>query len=345
MLVAWLLLLTVGCTKLDRAGIPPPTRGPDSSRPRPSPTASGLLRPDPQALPPASLLIAGPEGVSLVSATGPVRELVQGSVAAAVDDTRGGLVYQRSREHYGAGVPSNSTTIEWIKNGSGASTALVTPAAGQFLELHDAVELKGQPAVFYTRFEGGVGHEDTVHTLMRIDIPTGRQTTLRPVGGFEASSEPISVTASLIAMTRLENTKGAFEFLTPDGTPVSPARNPLPPGSDCDAPCPGLAELSPDAETLAYVERGADAQGYRIIPEVVLMHMNTGTELRRLRLDRPDQGWEPASLDLGNGVLVVNRLVSGEIDSAFAEPWVIDLAADEPLVWQAPLAGNARLVR
>jgi hypothetical protein len=338
--IASVLLVVAGCTGPTSPGA---GASPSPSRAREAPA---LLGADPSAAAAAAVLVAGPDGVSVFTPDGGVRELVDGPVAIAVDDLRGGLLYQRARARLEPGAASGPTAVERIAKNGRAPAVLVTPAPGQSLALHDSVDLGGEVAVFYTRFDGGAGHEDTVHTLMRAGAATGRPSEVRRVGGFEESSEPVSVTASLLVLTYLENTTGAFEFLSPDGTPVDAARNPRPPGTNCDAPCPDLAELSPDASTLAYMERGPDPAGYMTIPEVVLMDMDSGRELRRLRLDRPHQGWWPSSLDLGAGVVVVNRVASGtEGEREFVEPWLIDLRGEDPVVWQAPQAGHARLVR
>jgi hypothetical protein len=89
------------------------------------------------------------------------------------------------------------------------------------------------------------------------------------------------------------------------------------------------------------VEFPRDARGYRIISEVVLLDIEHAAERRRLRLERPEGGCVPASLDLG--VLVVNRWTSGEVERDVTR--VIDLRRDDPVVWEAPIAGTARLLR
>jgi hypothetical protein len=71
-----------------------------------------------------------------------------------------------------------------------------------------------------------------------------------------------------------------------------------------------------------------------MIPEVVLLDIESGAERRRLRLEWPEGGWMPASLDLDEGILLVNRWTSGELERELARPWVIDLRGD-----------NARLAR
>jgi hypothetical protein len=305
----------------------------------------GLLAPDPAARPPAPLLIATADGILSVSGDGGTEEVVRTTAAIVVDDTRGGVLFQEVRGRWAAlESPGGSTSIRWIEQGSGDAVDLVVPEEGQFLQLHDALEIGGDLAVYFTRSKGS-NPDDMEDLLVRLDPVPRTEAEVRQVGGWEWASDPISVTPSLIGVTATASVSRIFEFFDHAGAPVDVSGNPLDtPAGDCSS-CPDLAELSADASTLAYVEFGSDDGGFLIIPEVVLADAGSGEELVRLRLERQDQGWVPASLDLGDGVVVVNRRVSGEPESDFDRPWVIDIRGQVPVVWEAPLAGHARLVR
>jgi hypothetical protein len=342
------LLLWAGCASptVETAGSPTPTTAastPPASTP--APPEDGLLGPDPAAQPGEPLLIATEDGIVSVTADGAVEEVVPDAAAIAVDDTRGGVFFQEARGRWdGQGSTEDATTIRWVTADGDAPIDLVAPESGQFLGLHDAIVLDGSAVVYYTRSEGSLP-DDMVDDLVRIDPDEATVTEVREVGGWEWFSDPISVTPSLIGASSYASVARAFEFFDHRGSTVDVAGNPLAePAFDCGS-CPDLVEVSPDGSTLAHVELGEDAGGFLTIPELVLVDAGTGDELLRLRLDRPDQGWVAASLDLGDGAVVINRFVSGEVGSELDRPWVIDLGGDVPVVWEAPMAGMARLVR
>jgi hypothetical protein len=136
-----------------------------------------------------------------------------------------------------------------------------------------------------------------------------------------------------------------FDFIDHAGKEVEVAGNPLPEPTHT-SPSPYVAEISSDASTLAYVEFGEDADGFFIIPELVLVDIESGEETLRLRLDRDDGGPLVESLDLGEGVIVVNRVQPDEVGERHVErPWIVDLRGDAPVVWEAPVAGTGRLPR
>jgi hypothetical protein len=337
-----LVVLASGCADTPRGS---PSAAPSTTGvSTPAPGDPSLLGPDPAASPPAALLIAGPDGVTEVAPTGETRTLVQGPVAFAVDDTTGGLVYQvgRGRPY---GDPSHpSTALIWQRAGGAAPTALAEPHPGTFFALHDALATPGGAVEVFATRASGSNPEDWLDTVVAFDPVSGSARDIRDVGGWEYGTEPVTVTPTLLGGSYSAEALIGMDFFDQRGNPVDIGGNPLPePTHDCS--CPRLAELSPDAATLAYLEMGDDGQGFFIIPEVVLVDAGSGEELRRLRLDRPDQGWMPISFDLGDGVLVVNRSVTGEFDAPVDAAWVIDLREPEPVVWQAPVSGRAHLVR
>jgi hypothetical protein len=314
----------------------------------PAPTSPAPTTPTPSTQPSdhaTTILIAADGGIFSVSLDGAVEEVAPGATAIAVDDTRGGVLFQEVRGRWdGLESPGGATAIRWIQPGSGDTVDLVVPEQGEFLQLHDAVGVGGDLAVYFTRSTGSTP-DDMEDLLVRLDPVSGTEADVRPVGGWEWGSDPISVTPSLIGATSTASVIRSFDFFDHDGTDVEVSGNPLdPPASDC-ASCPDLAEVSADASILAYVELGSDEDAYETLPELVLVDAESGNELERVRLERPDQGWVPASLDLGDGIVVVNRFVSGEGGSDFDRPLVIDLRKDDPVIWEAPMAGNARLLR
>lgn len=341
-----LLVLAGGCAA--STDPPMPSRPTISAPPSPvetGPSGVGLLAPDPEASLTAPFLIATNEGIFAIAVDGAVEEVFSEPAAMVVDDTRGGVLFQEVRGRWaGLESPGGSTAIRWIEQGSGTAVDLMALEEGQFLELHDALEIGGDLAVYFTRSVGSTP-EDMEDLLIRLDPVAGTEAEVRQVGGWEWGSDPISVTPSLIGATSTASVSRTFEFFDHEGAPVEVSGNPLNgPVGDCSS-CPDLAELSAGASTLAFVELDPDDDGFLIIPELVLVEAESGNELVRLRLDRPDQGWVPASLDLGDGVVLMNRFVSGETGSEFDRPWVIDLRGEDPVIWEAALAGHARLLR
>ncbi|NIR37872.1 MAG: hypothetical protein GWN07_18580, partial [Actinobacteria bacterium] len=68
----------------------------------------------------------------------------------AIDDGRGGLLFQEQR-----GLAFESSGIEtlvwWVPTRAGAAQELLVPAPDQYLELVDAVEIEERLTVFYLR--------------------------------------------------------------------------------------------------------------------------------------------------------------------------------------------------
>ncbi len=119
--------------------------------------------------PQVEVLVSNDDGVFSIDATGEVMQLVKGRVAYAVDDTRGGLLFQveRGRSTVWAswqpdyGELPKDTRVWWVPRGEGEAQALLvpTPGAGHDLSLYDA-------------YQGDDGHVQLVY--VRSDTPEGR---------------------------------------------------------------------------------------------------------------------------------------------------------------------------
>lgn len=101
-----------------------------------------------------------------------------------------------------------------------------------------------------------------------------------------------------------------------------------------------MAELSDDGR-LAYYERFFDGAESRFI--LVVADLESGEELFRQDLNRPDQGWSPKTIDLLGNQVIVNRTESGLFDAPFIEALVIDL--DSGAVTEVVLAGHTRFFK
>lgn len=106
------------------------------------------------------------------------------------------------------------------------------------------------------------------------------------------------------------------------------------------AACFEYAELSDDGR-LAYLER--DVGGARVRFVLVVVDLDTGDELFRQDLERPDQGWVPKTIDLLGSQAIVNRSESGLYRAPFVDALLIDL--DTGVVSELGMVGHARFLK
>lgn len=275
--------------------------------------------------PGAELLVAGPSGVFLVAADGTAALLVDSPAVYAIDDLNGGVLFQIerwSRER-------RSIVYRVAADGAAAVETLV-PTPEQGLTLNGMAVDGDETFVYYSRNEGS-SIDDTRETLRRYSLQTREVTELSEVGGWEASSFPISTSESLILLNWSAEVFHGMNFTDLRANEATVAADPDPPSSafeDCGI-CPRLGELSADGGWLAYVER---ADGAR---QVVIRHVASGAEIRRIEL--PDADWTPLSLDLTTEHLVVNRRSNEEVLDA----WIYDLSEVDPQPAALGVAGEA----
>lgn len=99
------------------------------------------------------MLVSNDDGVFYIDSAGDVTQLVKGRVAYAVDDTRGGLLFQvergRSSAWWGDGSPVKDTPVWWVPQGAGGAQALLVPTADSNLDLSlvDAVSVNDRSLV------------------------------------------------------------------------------------------------------------------------------------------------------------------------------------------------------
>ena len=317
----------------------PPTPAPTSSSVA-SPDPNDLLHPDAGTSSPADVVIAAADGIYSIPEGGEPRRVYDGTAAVAVDDTRGGIVFQASRGIDFPQPSSGSTEIRWQRSG-GSAELVVSPSEGQHLTLHDAVETTSGVRVLYTLSVGSTP-DDSKDTLISLDPATGATREIRTVGAWEYASGPISVAPSVIGLTSYAEAFVEIEFFTHDAEAVDIPGNPLPEANHEYRFY--AAELRPDTEILGYLERSTSVVGAGNVPSVVLVDTDSGQELERLRL-LPGEDWQAVSLDIGNDVVIVNRTPIEPTDARYLEAWTIDLRGDVPVVWEAPIKGEARLLR
>ena len=136
-------------------------------------------------------MVASPDGVVYVDITGEATWLLSAPAAVAVDDTRGGLVYQT--ESGRTWDEADLNTVIWrIAARESTPRPLLVPSPGQTLTLHDVVDANGQLLVLYTLHEGHTP-ETAADSLRIYDVASQTISELDRIGvrsqGVEATPE------------------------------------------------------------------------------------------------------------------------------------------------------------
>lgn len=280
----------------------------------------------------APVLVTNSEGVFQVGTDGKVSRLIAGTVTFAVDDTRGGLLYQVDSGR--SGRPGDrSTVVWWIPRGAGAAQELVvpTPASGHRLSLHDSYATAGGFAVLYTRHETEHPVDEYVDSLRRFDVPERQVTELHSQGAFEHGYGEVSVGGELISGTWFDQVgSGCFIFdLGGRSTDLVPRAASDPTREDTVGGC----RLSPDGRRLAFVTD--DPMGGTVHVWQLDGEEGGGEEARFVVSN--DMG-RAGILDLSDRWLIVNVERDG-----LRPAIVFDLDAPDAPSREIPVAGVARL--
>lgn len=110
-------------------------------------------------------------------------------------------------------------------------------------------------------------------------------------------------------------------------------------GRSVDLLCYEFAELTDDSR-LAYYEAGFNGIEVRWI--LVVVDLESGEELFRQDLNRPDQGWKPKTIDLRANMALVNRTETGVRGAPYISALLIDL--DSGATVEVSLSGQARFL-
>lgn len=350
-----LVAAACGSSSGDPVATPPSTAGQTTSTaPDPTTTSVGATT---TSSPPtteaplsvgAGLIVANEDGVFLVDEDF-LFQLVTGPVELALDDGQGGLVFQRSSDAFASFPPDpTATIIDYLPADSFEPQQLLVPTGEQYLELNDVQD----GSVWYTRREGDTPDTAT-ETLRNYDMATRTVDEFAVTGGWESGSISVSVGgANVVAYWGAEGTSG-FQFFADSGSRVSLPGNPYEFEQFCGdgqlfdaatgdlvaAPCYEYAELSEDGR-LAYYERSFDGAQTRFI--LVVVDLDSGDELFRQDLNRPDQGWGLDDIDLGANEVLVNRTQSGEWGAPFINALLIDLDSGD--ADEVGVSGQARFL-
>jgi hypothetical protein len=319
----------------------------------PLPTVTALERGGVQLEQP--IVIVNNDGVVQINSDGTITPLVTGPVAYAVDDTRGGLLFQieRGRQvfagYQGEPPPGDPTIIWWIPKGASAPQALLvpTPGEGQYLSLHDAYATGDSFAVVYERHEGTVPFDtddgapaDMADTLRVYDAATGIVAEVYRTRGYEWSLAHVNGGGGLLSATEVQILGEGCRLL--DGAtgesvtrPGFPAATPtcFDETTDCASSC----ALSSDATLVAY-DYWRQVNGLEW--DILVAETATGTEVARFSV--PVAGrWGPAEIDVHDDQLLLNRAWEGIYDSPAL---LVDLTDPHKERIELPVAGRARFV-
>ncbi len=304
--------------------------------------------------PAVEVLVTNDDGVFNIDASGAVSQLVEGRVAYAADDTRGGLLFQLERGRSTAWWEGpdhgevNNTVVWWVPKGAGGAQALLvpTPDANLDLSLVDAVAVDGRTLIVYVRHDSTMDPEYGPHgwhdTLRVFDLDSHRVTELFrypayehdvdfSIGGGAVLVDEADVAGNLCYFLEDTLSGGSVSTVFPN---VRPGRGQygmvLPELVRCDGDeCPWGCVLSPDATAAAFM---------------AVDSMSTGAA-RTVSILEPLSGEVAAeyttagvhSVALADGYLLVNR----ESGPAVVVHW----SAPALLETQLPVYGTARFVK
>jgi hypothetical protein len=190
------------------------------------------------------LIVAGIDGVFEVHVLGGRRLLMGGTVEFAIDDARGGLLFQI---HRGRPNPTDDaehdSTIWWVKAGEAMAQMLLlsTGESGGELSLHDAYESDGLH-VIYSRHEDSAPSADgtvrDIDWLRSFDVGRGESTDLVIGEGPDVGLDNVSCNADVIAFTRHDADVTECRFIDLSGSDVTiPAAARPPCSGDCSRAC------------------------------------------------------------------------------------------------------------
>ncbi len=203
------------------------------------------------------LIVAGIDGVFEVYVLGGRRLLMGATVEFAIDDARGGLLFQihRGRPNADHDVGHDST-IWWLPAGESNPQLMIqsTVEAGGELSLHDAYDSDGLH-VIYSRHEDSVpssdGAADHIHWLRSFDVDRGESLDLVTEEGSDIGLDNVSCDGGVIAFTRHDAEVTECRFIDFSGSDVT---IPAAAGPTCGADCSRVCRLGWNGSLLMLLE-------------------------------------------------------------------------------------------
>jgi hypothetical protein len=338
---------------------PRPTRPPTTTAPKGAASARA-----------PSFIVATADGVVRVDANGRRRPLVEGSVAVAVPDTTGGVVFQRAE---------GDTTLWHLPAGATEPVVALHANADETLELFDVAKVGADIVVVYTH----TSHDETfrpqendfdspAQTLRITALTTRRTRVLAQVGGWEWGATSISMGGDRVAIETgflvtpswfadattgfcRHESRRTFGFRDGNGSIVTVPGNPYTDqgAREIDPPCPQSPALAPDGTRFAYLQPGAGdptaTDGGIHDWRVTVVDARSGAKLRTVPVTFP-RGDEDIvfvhSLDVAGDTVTINWTTAKcDVPPCDYAPHqqpalVVDLARGK--VSTLPVAGTAR---
>ena len=173
------------------------------------------------------LIVAGIDGVFEVRVLGGRRLLIGTTVEFAIDDARGGLLFQTHRGRPNPDLDvGHDSTIWWLPAGESNPQLVLqsTAETGGELSLHDAYESDGLH-VIYSRHEdsvpsadGATGH---INWLRSFDVARGETVDLATEEGSDIGIDNVSCDEGVIAFTRHDAEVTECRFIDFSGRDVT----------------------------------------------------------------------------------------------------------------------------
>ena len=309
-----------------------------------------------------SLLVAHAGGIDLWTPEASIPLLTGRSVAVAVPDLRGGVVFQEAQDEFGHVVP-----ILWLSTPGADPEVLIEGDDAFLMTLVQVVEIDTVPVVVYRKWvelPNDCAAEDAEchwayhqEYLMIRDLAGGPDRTLGGIGGFESDVLGFSLGSDRAAFAINRYEGGACAGWLPMTAVIEASEDGwIGEGSDlaeaCGAGptpwCPGgercdgvaRAAASPDGTLIAYAfSEWRPETGEHLAPTVVIIDPATDSE--RLRVEVGEPGVQPTWLDFDGRLVLLGRIdtrLPGEDQQI--EPLLIDTTG---VTVPVPVAGQATL--
>jgi hypothetical protein len=295
------------------------------------------------------MLITNEEGVYVATLDGVASKVIDadesavgnGIIAFAIDDTRGGVIFQPNRGPWQ--YKGDDSIVYWVPQGAAAAQELLVPSADQGLGLEDVAQQGDAAMVYYTRVEGSDSPETASQTLRRFDLDTKTVTEVSVVGGWESGSSPISVGGETIVENSGAEGYVWIDFTDLDGGEFDSPANPLPlEDFDCFPDCFYYADLSPDGSHVAVGRLAPNANGFPTTPEIEIRNTASGALVMSVSLPEVFAFPWIHSLDLSNTHVLINIVEEG---SEYPFATIVDIASGGLTAYPAPVGGVARFLR
>ncbi len=310
-------------------------------------TTTTTTEPPPASLPPGSVLITNEDGVLVATRDGVTSQVIAASPAAvdglidfAMDDTRGGIVFQPRGEPWR--YTGADSIVYWVPQGTAAHQQLLVPAADQGLLFEDIAEQGDEVMVYYSRVSGDT-LDTATQTLRRFGLDAKTVAEVSQVGGWESGASPISVGNDTIVVNGMGEGWAWITFMGLDGAGFDSAANPIPDGAfDCVPDCFYYGAISPDGTQVAFGRLGPNAGGFLTVPEIEVRNVATGALVMSVALSEVPAVGYIDSLDLTDGFVLINLVEEG---SEYPTATIVDIASGGLATYPAPVGGVARFLR